>query len=60
MRQRYIPGIMFLLCLMFAVGSVQAQGTFYVASDGNDSTGDGTLGNPWATITLGEYGGKRS
>ena len=26
-------------------------GTFYVATDGDDTTGDGSLGNPWATIT---------
>ncbi|WP_420645620.1 hypothetical protein [Candidatus Leptofilum sp.] len=26
-------------------------GTFYVATTGNDSTGDGSNGNPWATIT---------
>ncbi|WP_420629660.1 hypothetical protein [Candidatus Leptofilum sp.] len=26
-------------------------GTFYVATDGSDSTGSGTSGNPWATIT---------
>ncbi|MDB5612036.1 MAG: hypothetical protein JWP25_8936 [Bradyrhizobium sp.] len=27
-----------------------ADTTFYVATTGNDSTGDGTVGNPWATI----------
>lgn len=26
-------------------------GTFFVATDGNDTTGDGSSGNPWATIT---------
>ncbi len=25
--------------------------TFYVANDGSDNTGDGSLNNPWATIT---------
>ncbi len=25
--------------------------TFYVANDGNDNSGDGSLDNPWATIT---------
>lgn len=28
-----------------------AQTTFYVATDGNDSTGDGSSESPWATIT---------
>src|SRR4029079_3702779 len=23
--------------------------TFYIANDGDDSTGDGTIGNPWKT-----------
>lgn len=26
-------------------------GTFYVATDGDDTTGDGSAANPWATIT---------
>ncbi|MCB8924528.1 MAG: DUF1565 domain-containing protein [Ardenticatenaceae bacterium] len=29
----------------------QGGGTYYVATTGNDSTGTGTSGNPWATIT---------
>ncbi|MCB8977927.1 MAG: hypothetical protein H6657_10930 [Ardenticatenaceae bacterium] len=29
----------------------QGGGTFYVATTGSDSTGTGTSGNPWATIT---------
>lgn len=28
--------------------------TYYVATDGNDSTGDGSIGNPWLTITKGQ------
>jgi hypothetical protein len=28
-----------------------AQGTFYVATNGDDMSGDGSIGNPWATIT---------
>ncbi len=31
--------------------AVQAGTTLYVATDGNDATGDGSSGNPWATIT---------
>lgn len=27
------------------------SGTFYVATNGNDTTGNGSNGNPWATIT---------
>lgn len=31
--------------------SLSAQGqTFYVATDGNDQTGDGSIANPWASI----------
>jgi hypothetical protein len=28
-----------------------AQSTYYVAANGNDGSGNGSLGNPWATIT---------
>jgi hypothetical protein len=31
--------------------SVSAQGVYYVATDGSDTTGDGSVANPWATIT---------
>ena len=31
--------------------TTHAAGTFYVATNGNDNTGDGSSGNPWATIT---------
>jgi len=30
---------------------LQGNTTFYVATTGNDSTGDGSSGNPWATCT---------
>lgn len=46
------------LCILVLIGggllmtSGSAQGTiFYVAVDGNDSSGDGSAGNPWATIS---------
>jgi hypothetical protein len=32
-------------------GAAQAAGPFYVATDGDDVTGDGSAGTPWATIT---------
>jgi hypothetical protein len=32
-------------------GAPQGGNTFYVSTAGNDSTGDGSNGNPWATIT---------
>lgn len=39
--------------IIITVNSVPASSgtTHYVATDGSDSTGDGTAGNPWATIT---------
>ncbi len=39
-------------CLCLALISCLADATtWYVASDGSDSTGDGSIVNPWATIT---------
>ena len=29
----------------------QSGGTYYVATNGSDTTGDGSSGNPWATIS---------
>lgn len=42
-----------LLCLLFLgfAASVQAQGTFYVASTGVDTPAAGSQAQPWATIT---------
>ena len=39
-----------LLLIDFAQAGAQAN-VFYVATDGNDSTGNGSISNPWATIT---------
>ncbi|MCP4592797.1 MAG: hypothetical protein GY842_18845, partial [bacterium] len=41
----------FTLALTSLTALAVAQGTLYVATDGNDVTGDGSSGNPWATIT---------
>lgn len=42
----------FLLLAGQPAGAVPAgPGTYYVATTGNDSTGTGSNGNPWATIT---------
>jgi hypothetical protein len=30
---------------------ISASATFYISTTGSDTTGDGTSGNPWATIT---------
>lgn len=39
------------LLALCAAPPAAAQGpTFYVATNGNDSTGDGSNANPWATI----------
>lgn len=37
------------LGLVLAAAPAAAQ-TFYVAATGNDASGDGSLGAPWATI----------
>ena len=34
----------------FFVGNVRAGSTYYVSTSGSDSAGDGSIGNPWATI----------
>ena len=44
-----VRSLYFLVC--FAVALVQAGGgVFYVATHGNDTTGQGTQADPWATI----------
>ncbi len=35
---------------VMSVSTVEAAGTFYVATNGNDSTGTGTQAKPWKTI----------
>lgn len=43
------------LVLALSVPASQVLGfgnTVYVATNGNDNTGDGSMGNPWATITF--------
>ncbi len=41
-----------MLALLLAVSVTSAVGApFYVATDGSDPSGDGSPGNPWATIT---------
>ncbi len=52
--------IFLLLCNMILVlpfiydNTVKAGSTYYVATTGSDTTGDGSIGNPWQTITKGE------
>ncbi len=45
---RAFAAVIFLALALPPVAS--AQSTFYVATSGSDSTGDGSSGNPWATI----------
>ena len=40
------------LALCIAVSATHA-GDYYVATTGNDTTGDGSAGNPWRTVTYG-------
>lgn len=39
-----------VLILLFLGYSCLFAGTYYVATNGNDTTGNGSLGNPWATL----------
>jgi hypothetical protein len=49
MRSRVL--LIGLLLAALAISSASAQGVYYVATDGSDTTGDGSAANPWATIT---------
>jgi nitrous oxidase accessory protein NosD len=53
--KRKIFSILFALVLVLSFSLItavpaMAQTTWYVATTGSDTTGDGTSGNPWATI----------
>ena len=48
-RQFNVPALLVLLVLTVAAGT-SAAATFHVATTGDDGTGDGSAGNPWATI----------
>jgi hypothetical protein len=41
---------LFLAALLTLIATTASAGTYYVATNGNDSTGTGTLTNPFATI----------
>ena len=56
-KKWYIGILCAILWFIFTLGTnlparlVESSGsTFYVATTGNDSTGDGSSGNPWATM----------
>lgn len=42
---------LFLFCLLCFMHSLAGAETFHVSLSGDDVTGDGSLANPWATIT---------
>jgi hypothetical protein len=56
MKRFIILVVIFVLLLS---GNLIAGTTYYMATDGNDSTGDGSSGNEWLTLThsLGEMSG---
>jgi len=37
-------------CLLLVFAAASSGATYYVATNGNDTTGDGSSGNPWATL----------
>lgn len=54
------PTLCLLACFLLLIGLAQsswaapaspAEPTYYVATDGDDDTGDGSAASPWATIT---------
>lgn len=47
MKNKYLLFIAFSLVF----SAVQSQNSWYVSENGDDSTGNGSLNNPWATIT---------
>jgi hypothetical protein len=48
-RPPFFPRLLFTAALL-AASSIQAA-TWYVATDGSDTSGDGSQANPWASIT---------
>ena len=42
--------ILALLCSLVFISTVSAATTYYVSPTGNDTTGDGSSGDPWRTI----------
>ncbi len=42
------------LAIVLGVASSLEAATYYVATNGNDTTGTGAIGSPWATITKGQ------
>ncbi|MHC4712245.1 MAG: putative Ig domain-containing protein [Planctomycetota bacterium] len=46
---RLLRTLIVILALAFIAAGASAA-TYYVATDGNDVTGDGSSGNPWATL----------
>ncbi|MEM6573227.1 MAG: hypothetical protein AAF736_03075 [Pseudomonadota bacterium] len=51
MNHRLVCRCLCAVTLLFWSASALAGGLRYVAVDGSDQTGDGTVGNPWATLT---------
>ncbi|RKY04939.1 hypothetical protein DRP77_02495, partial [Candidatus Poribacteria bacterium] len=40
-----------MIVIAFILNGICLAGVYYVAPDGSDLTGDGSEGNPWATIS---------
>lgn len=52
---RYIGAVFVLILLVISLSSISyaSPNVYFVAKTGNDSTGDGSLSNPWLTISHG-------
>lgn len=51
MMKKYILLFILIFILFFMLTRGLLAQDFYVATTGSDSTGDGSLSNPWVTIT---------
>ncbi len=49
MKKPYSHFLTIIIAMLLAT-NIFAQTNYYVATDGNDASGDGTSGNPWLTI----------
>ena len=42
--------LLLAVVLVFMLPIVSSAATYYIDDSGNDTTGDGSIGNPWATL----------
>jgi len=55
--RRLSPLTFFAVLPLLLITAAAQAGTYYVATNGSNSTGDGSISNPWATITYAAQAG---